>query len=50
MQEIVLCQNRLSQKATKVPSLEVLKDKSEKQLSGTVQVYLFLSSNREKAR
>lgn len=50
MQEIVIHQNRLSQKATKVPSLEVLKDKSEKKLSGTVQVHMLLSSNREKAR
>lgn len=50
MQDIVIYQNRLSQKATKVPSLDVLKDKSEKQLSRRVHVYLFLSSNREKAR
>lgn len=36
--------------ATEVPSLEVLKNESEKQLPGTVQVYLFLSSNKEKPR
>lgn len=50
MQEVMIYQNKVSQKATEIPSLEVLKDKSEKQLSGTVPVYLLLSSNREKAR
>lgn len=49
MLEIVIYQNRLPQKATNVPPPEVLKDESEKQLPG-VQVYLFLSSNKEKAR
>ena len=40
MQEFVVYQNRLSQKATKVSSLEVLKDKSEKNTFGEQFKYI----------